>query len=85
MNQILTHKYNTGHKIIDNINGSCINVQLNALLLSPLKCWPKYKKGIKDIIIENIGLKVPQGPIPPLISFQIIPITPKGFTLLSSG
>ena len=48
------------------------------------KCCPKYRNGIMAMINVNNGLKVPQGPIPPLISLQITPITPNGFAFFGS-
>ena len=77
--------YSRNHKITVKSNGNCIKNQPFAFSCCRLKCCPKKRNGISARIIVNNGLKVPHGPIPPLSSLQITPMTPNLLTFSSSS
>jgi len=72
----IDQRYSRNHRITVKSNGNCIKNQPFAFSCCRLKCCPKKRKGIRDRIIVNNGLKVPHGPTPPFSSLQITPITP---------
>ena len=82
---IMDQAYINGHKTTVSKRGSWSKNHQKPFLCCLLKCCPRYRNGTAANNIEKTGRKAPQGPMPPLNSFQIALKTPIGVALPGGG